>query len=256
VIQQSSIPQILVLTLLISCGPKQPIDGTTEVEEAEIQPRTTQIIECAPASIEDPAGAEFGQPVDIPTNFAAAEACDESNPCCIDGEVFQRDLLEERIDLNGDGFFDVTSRCIPKMNFEEDEDGESTAIKNLTCRFEAIMLRKEVDLNWDGAPDRIRYYEDGELLRISNDGDFDGFFEWTDYYQGGTLVLTEKDPDRDGKIEIFKNYQLGRLTRIRRDTDGDDLIDLWEYFNEAGEIDKIGLDTDQPRDGMMDVRRE
>ena len=169
-------------------------------------------------------------------------------------ELLSNGQLEERIDLNGDGKFEVTSLCYPTNSTDADEeDGESSA-RSLTCRFEAIMVRKEIDLNWDGTPDRIRHYEDGELVSIVNDGDFDGHYEWTDYYQGGVLVLTEKDPDGDGEIEIYKNYQAGRLTRIRRDTDGDNMIDLWEYFTPEGEIDKIGLDLDH--DGIMDIRRE
>ena len=66
-------------------------------------------------------------------------------------------MLEERIDLNGDGFFDVTSICIPKEGGQESsEDGqESSSVLDLTCRFEAIMVRKEIDLNWDGKIDRV-----------------------------------------------------------------------------------------------------
>ena len=169
-------------------------------------------------------------------------------------QLFDDGRLEEQIDLNGDGQYDVTSVCYPIIQSEGATEEENPASENLTCRYESVMIRKDLDLNFDGEIDRVRHYEDGALMRIVNDGDFDGHFEWTDYYQGGTLVLTELDPDADGAVEIYKVYRSGRIYRIRRDTDGDNRIDQWEYFTESGEIDKVGFDLDG--DGRMDVRRQ
>ena len=96
-------------------------------------------------------------------------------------ELMSNGQLEERIDLNGDGRFDVTSICYPaqRETSSADEGDAPPSGRSLTCRFEAIMVRKEMDLNWDGKADRIRYYEDGELHKIANDSDFDGHFECT-----------------------------------------------------------------------------
>lgn len=120
-----------------------------------------------------------------------------------------------------------------------------------------LLVRKEIDLDYDGKIDQITYFTDtGELERTEIDRNFDGQFDWTDHYQDGVRVMSEVDSDGDGKMDVFSYYEgtPPRITRKERDTDGNSLIDVWERFDENGVVTRTGRDIDG--DGKMDIRDE
>ena len=85
-------------------------------------------------------------------------------------------LIEQMIDINGDEQPDV-------FNFFR-ERSESTR----------LLVRKEVDLNWDGRIDvRTWFNDDGEIEKEEMDGDFDSRVDWIDHYKGGHRVMSELD---------------------------------------------------------------
>lgn len=120
-----------------------------------------------------------------------------------------------------------------------------------------LLVRKEIDLNYDGKVDQITYYNDqGQIEREEIDRNFDGQFDWTDHYQDNVRVMSEVDSDGDGKMDVFSYYEGSppRITRKERDTNGDNLIDVWERFDDKGVVTRTGRDIDG--DGKMDIRDE
>ena len=87
------------------------------------------------------------------------------------------------------------------------------------------LVRKERDVNGDGKPDILRYYDGtGRLTRQEEDSRLVGRLDtWTFYEEGA--VRKESDTDGDGKIDLWAVYD-GRehqdhLMRTEADTDHD-----------------------------------
>lgn len=113
------------------------------------------------------------------------------------------------------------------------------------------LVRKDLDINWDGRIDVYRWYDKKErVVREEFDLDFDGKIDVTNFYdESGKLVRKESDLDFDGRTDLWKYYEKGKLVRKERDTSGDGKVDTFEYY-ENGEIDRIGEDLDG--DGTVD----
>lgn len=147
-------------------------------------------------------------------------------------------LLEQQIDLNGDGAADV-------FNYYQGDGAEGAR----------LLIRKEVDLNWDSRVDVRSWFDlSGQLEKEEMDGDFDGRVDWVDHYQGGKRVLSKVDTDYDGIFDLYKIFEGGKVRRKERDTNGDGNIDFWEYLDEGGRVVKTGQDIDG--DGVMDIRQD
>ena len=151
--------------------------------------------------------------------------------------------LVVEVDLDGDGQADIHNY------YRTAEEGTR------------LLHRKEVDLNRDGRVDVTSFFtETGELEREEMDSDFDGNVDWIDHYQSGLRVMSEVDTNHNGQYDLFKKYEKRQdrdTTVIRdkeRDTNGDGKIDYWEYFDENGQVIKMGWDVDG--DGQMDVRKD
>ncbi len=157
-----------------------------------------------------------------------------------------------QVDLNADGKADIYNY----YRLLEDEG--------------RVLLRKELDLNQDGRIDVWSYFtETGVQEREEMDSDFDGDVDWVDHYQSGKRVMSEIDTRNQGQFDLFKYYESktgedlpggaqgapkGIIRRKERDTNGDSQIDHWEYFDDKGNVIKVGWDIDG--DGQMDVREE
>ena len=68
------------------------------------------------------------------------------------------------------------------------------------------MERRTVDVNNDGRPDIVRYYEAGQLVREEMDLDFDGVADVRSVYERGKLVRKEYDLDGDGKADKVETF--------------------------------------------------
>jgi hypothetical protein len=113
-----------------------------------------------------------------------------------------------------------------------------------------ILVRKELDLNGDGRVDAWEYYNaDGSLEKIIYDMDFDGQPDVVRFYEKDQLVRKEYALGFDGISRTFSYYEKGKLIRKERDTNGDGNVDYWEYW-ENGVLDRIGYDDDG--DGQVD----
>ena len=137
-----------------------------------------------------------------------------------------------KLDLNGDKTGDVT-------NYIRVGDGSETA----------RLVRKEIDLNFDGKVDIIQIWKDGAMVQEQIDADFDGQMEWTDFYSEGERIRAEWDTQFDGQPDIIRYYESGKLSKLEMDTSGDQVMDYWEYY-EDGVMQRSGKDTDG--DGKID----
>ncbi len=113
-----------------------------------------------------------------------------------------------------------------------------------------VLVRVERDLNADGKVDVREYYDaEGNLEKQVIDLDFDGKPDVVLYFEKGQLVRKEYAFGFDGKPHAWSYYEKNRLVRKERDENGDGKVDYWEYW-ENGEIDRIGIDLDG--DGKVD----
>jgi hypothetical protein len=113
-----------------------------------------------------------------------------------------------------------------------------------------VVVRKFMDMNGDGRIDAREYYNpDGTLEKIVYDMDFDGQPDVVRYYEKDQLVKKEYALGFDGISRTFSYYEKGKLIRKERDTNGDGQVDYWEYW-ENGVLDRIGYDDDG--DGQVD----
>ena len=158
-------------------------------------------------------------------------------PAQLNEVVLEDGLIEQQIDINGDGTADV-------FNHYRIREGASR-----------LLVYKKVDLNWDGKPDVQTWFDvTGEIEKEALDGDFDGIAEWVDHYKNSTIVMSEVDTNFDGVYDLFRYYEKQKLKRKEQDTDGDGNIDFWQYFGNDGTVTKTGQDIDG--DGEMDIRND
>jgi antitoxin component YwqK of YwqJK toxin-antitoxin module len=112
------------------------------------------------------------------------------------------------------------------------------------------LVRKELDINWDGRVDIVRIYDDKEQIqKESLDLDFDGRVDQVNFYEKGQIVRKERDLDFNGKPDLWIYYEKGKIVRKERDTAGTGKVDYWEYW-EGDQVDRIGEDLDG--DGTVD----
>jgi hypothetical protein len=139
-------------------------------------------------------------------------------------------------DLNGDKKPDVWTYTVPSKT-PDGKDYEK-------------LVRKELDINWDGRVDIARNYDDREQVeREALDLDFDGRPDQVNYYEKSIIVRKERDLSSAGRPSLWLFYEKGKLVRKERDTNGDGKVDYWEYW-EGDQVDRVGEDLDG--DGNVD----
>jgi hypothetical protein len=83
------------------------------------------------------------------------------------------------------------------------------------------LVRKERDVDGDGKPDILRYYDETE-----------------------ELVRQEEDSRLDGKSDAWTFFEEGRPIRKESDTNGNGKVDLWAFFDVTGNLVRTDADTD------------
>jgi len=159
------------------------------------------------------------------------------------GSKSQDGHIIERYDLSGDGKADLWKvyREVPKADADKDAPAST----------ERLLVRKEMDLNFDGKVDIRQFVNaDGTLAREEMDLDFDGHTDAVALYNDGQLVKRELDLNFDGKADVFKYYEDGKLVRKERANGRSGKVNIWEYY-EAGRLVRIGRDRDG--DGKPEV---
>ena len=112
------------------------------------------------------------------------------------------------------------------------------------------LVRKELDINWDGRVDITKFYDEQEnVSRELTDLDFDGKVDTAVFFDKGVVVRKERDLDSNSRPDVWIYYEKARLVRKERDSNGDGKVDYWEYW-EKDQVDRIGEDLDG--DGNVD----
>lgn len=112
------------------------------------------------------------------------------------------------------------------------------------------LVRKELDINWDGKVDITRFYGENESVeREAMDLDFDGRVDQVNFYEKGQITRKERDLDYNGKPDLWIFFEKGKIVRKERDTNADAKVDYWEYW-ENDQVDRVGEDLDG--DGTVD----
>jgi hypothetical protein len=112
------------------------------------------------------------------------------------------------------------------------------------------LVRKDLDINWDGKIDIARVYGAKEQIeKEAMDLDFDGKIDQTNYYEKGAIVRKERDLDYNGNVDLWIFFEKGKIARKERDRSGDGKVDYWEYW-EGDQVDRVG--EDQNGDGTVD----
>ncbi len=175
---------------------------------------------------------------------AATSAAKTGDAKAADGEKLSDNIRQKKqgnekvteFDLNKDGKPDVWSYTVA------DKSADGKDIDRL--------VRKELDINWDGKVDIARTYDDKEQIAVERlDLDFDGKVDVANYFEKGVRIRAERDLSAAGKPSEWVFYEKGKLVRKERDTNGDGKVDYWEYW-EADQVDRVGEDLDG--DGNVD----
>ncbi|MGH7422892.1 MAG: hypothetical protein ACREJ1_04350, partial [Candidatus Methylomirabilales bacterium] len=85
----------------------------------------------------------------------------------------------------------------------------------------------ERDVNGDGKPDILRYYNGT-----------------------GRLTRQEEDSRLTGRVDTWTFYEDGRPVRKESDTNGDGKVDFWAFYDSSGDVVRTEADTDH--DGHRD----
>lgn len=156
---------------------------------------------------------------------------------------FDNDAFRVQVsDMNHDGAPDVWKYYAEKSTL----DGPQ----------EFSLVRKELDLNFDGRIDRVMYYNSREnLSREEVDADFDGFIDRVQYYDRAILVKSEicsaeccRSPiDAPEKSSRTPNrvlfFSKGVLTREEVDSQCRGRVESISIFNNKKELIQTGYDT-------------
>lgn len=150
--------------------------------------------------------------------------------------------------FEGDGF---EASCCTRRDLDLNRDGRPDAYQfTKVADGEAVVVRKEVDVNFDGRIDLVRNLNDkGQLLEERLDTDFDNKIDLIVHFEREQIVRKENDTNFDGKVDVWRFFDKGSITREEADLNYDGRVDYWEYF-EGGKLDRVGIDRDY--DGNVD----
>jgi hypothetical protein len=162
----------------------------------------------------------------------------------------------DAVDVNNDGTPDIRHvldngrrRCTEiDMNF----DGRVDVVRF----FEAdgqTLLREEHDFDFDGRFDQIAVYEAGQLTHKELDTNFNDRIDTWLWCQDGRVSRAERDRTNSGRVDTWEVYERGILTEARYDDDNDGEPEKFEVFRD-GRLVEIRYDTD--RDGNPDRAEE
>jgi len=144
----------------------------------------------------------------------------------------------ERGDMNGDGRPDVW-----KYTKEVPDPAAPGSTKPL-------VVKKEVDLNFDGKKDVRIEYEDEIVAHEAFDFDFDGRVDQENFYEESKIKEKRVFAPGTNKVFIWKYFEEGTLSRVRQDDNGDGLPDRCEEWFKGQRLIRKGRDTN--RDGECD----
>ena len=116
----------------------------------------------------------------------------------------------------------------------------------------ATETSKKADLDADGVPETMLYYEGKLITRAVMDDNFDGKPDGTVYYKAGFRYSGDRDLDFDGKTDTWvKYYMTGIPWMVMRDKNGDGKPDYWKHIKNGFVYKR---EWDRNFDGKPDIR--
>lgn len=148
-----------------------------------------------------------------------------------------------------DDTFDMSA--FERKELDLNKDGVPDAYQFLkTVDEDVIVVRKEVDVNFDAKVDLVREFNDrGDLVSERLDTDFDGRIDVVNFFEEGLIARKEYDTNFDNVVDLWRYFDKGVIARKEADLNHDGNVDYWEYY-ENGQIDRVGIDRDS--DGVVD----
>jgi hypothetical protein len=148
------------------------------------------------------------------------------------------------------GFEPVPGERRGELDLDADGKPDAWTYTIRDGRGEEVLVRRERDLDGDGRADTWeRFGPDGAVTAAAYDLDLDGAPDELHFFEGDRLVRTELSRGAGGVPRTWAFYEGGKLVRKERDTDGDGRADQWEHWSN-GELRRIGVDRDG--DGVVD----
>jgi antitoxin component YwqK of YwqJK toxin-antitoxin module len=159
------------------------------------------------------------------------------------------------LDMNRDLVVDLW-KFYEKKQSSDEEQGELVLIRkevdgNFDGRIDSILyynehealIREELDTNFDGEVDVVRYYSNSQLAKVENysasqanykideAGDVTAVPSSTRFYRKGVLTREEVDDDLDGKLNVVIVFDAnGKIVQKGFDHNGDGQINAWERY--------------------------
>ena len=116
------------------------------------------------------------------------------------------------------------------------ETGRSTLVHDFV--YESECVRAVVDENT------------GRFSEVRLDSDADGISETRAQLEGSALVRVERDQDGDGATDLWEYYDgAQQLEKVGFSLSDDGAIDAWAYYGQDGQLTKIEVST--ARDGIV-----
>lgn len=156
-------------------------------------------------------------------------------------------LLLEEYDINSDGEIDNWTYSQPLSKHGEPIPLEDLSQYSPTTLPSYRLLRRELDINFDGSLDIIRHYDaQGKVAKDEVDSDFNGKIDRVVQYSKGVITRRSIDADEDGYFEEIRHFIKGKLFRVEKDTNNDGQTNYWQFFDE-GVLSRAGFDHDGDR---------
>lgn len=154
------------------------------------------------------------------------------------------------------GRIDEGRRCDSKDGRESLVDLNQDDIPDVrkvykTVGKDEVLVCREADMNFDGVKDIFVFFDDqGVIIRDEVDLDYDKQVDIISTYAKGKVVKQEMDTNSDGLVDRVRHLKNDMPFRVEGDMNGDGQIDLWEYY-EDGKLVRLG--TDDNGDGRADT---
>jgi hypothetical protein len=122
-------------------------------------------------------------------------------------------------------------------------------------------VKLALDSNFDGKPDLIETFQDGQLVEIDRDRNFDGKIDEVEQYRNGHLYMVATDDNYDGKPEVIDIYRRGKLAIAEYDPNATGAVQRADYYDDSGRLVRSvirGKNDNHERlnDGLADLMRQ
>ena len=144
---------------------------------------------------------------------------------------------QESVDLDGDGVVDETysysGDVLTKISIDHNADGKID--EESTYDIYGVISRSEMDPDFDGHLEWRSEFEDGEIVRNTEDANKDGKPEQVGLFRHGMLQTNEIYDESGTRIVVREHVGKGGLLTREIDQDGDGVFERKVEYDRYGE---------------------